>query len=60
MGWTQRLVREGFRADLLVIAGNLEEDPSSIRNVHIVFREGIGYDPALLVGDVVGRVGLGE
>jgi hypothetical protein len=29
-----------------------------IRNVHIVFKDGIGYDPARLIADTRGFVGV--
>jgi len=37
-------------------------DPSAriadVRNVQIVFKQGIGYDPAKLIESVKGKVGL--
>lgn len=51
-------IAEGYLADLVVIKGDLAVEPTAIRNVEIVFKDGIGYDPDLLVADVVGQVGL--
>ena len=51
------LVSPGYRADLVVMSGALTKDPSSIRNVRIVFRDGVGFDPAKLIADVEGQVG---
>lgn len=51
------LIAPGDEADLLDIEGDPEANPSDIRNVRIVFKDGIGYDPAKLIADVQGRVG---
>lgn len=51
-------VEPGKRADLVVLRGNLAETPAAIRNVTLVFRDGIGYDPVKLVADVKGQVGI--
>ena len=51
-------VAEGYVADLVVLKGDLAAQPSVIRNVEIVFKDGVGYDPARLIADVVGQVGL--
>src|SRR6266513_1184024 len=48
----------GKDADLVVIAGNPATHISDVRNVQIVFKQGIGYDPAKLVESVRGKVGL--
>jgi imidazolonepropionase-like amidohydrolase len=48
----------GKDADLVVIAGNPATRISDVRNVQIVFKQGIGYDPAKLVESVKGKVGL--
>ena len=47
----------GFVADLAVLRGDLAADPAAIRNVEIVFKEGIGYDPERLIANLKGRVG---
>ena len=51
-------VERGKLADLVVLQGNLTADPSVIRNATVVFKDGIGYDPAKLVASVQGRVGI--
>lgn len=48
----------GKQADLVVIGGNPAATISDIRNVELVFRQGVGYDPARLIASVKGRVGL--
>jgi len=48
----------GKLADLVVIRGDPVSRPAEIRNVTLVFREGIGYDSAKLIASVKGMVGL--
>lgn len=48
----------GKDADLIVIAGDPATRIGDVRNVQIVFRQGVGYDPAKLVESVRGRVGV--
>jgi len=48
----------GKQADLMVVNGDPSRTISDIRKVDIVFRQGVGYDPAKLVASVAGRVGL--
>ncbi|HEU4585911.1 MAG TPA: amidohydrolase family protein, partial [Gemmatimonadaceae bacterium] len=48
----------GKRADLVVIDGNPAASISDIRKVEMVFKEGVGYDPAKLIASVKGQVGL--
>ena len=48
----------GKQADLVVIGGDPSAAIGDVRRVEIVFRQGIGYDPAKLVASVAGRVGL--
>jgi len=48
----------GKQADLLVVNGNPAEQVSDIRNVEMVFKQGVGYDPARLIGSVKGSVGF--
>lgn len=47
----------GKRADLIVIDGNPSIDIKDIRNVDIVFKNGIGYDPVALRQSVIGSIG---
>ena len=51
-------VEPGKLADLVVIRGNPVATPGDIRNVAMVFRDGVGYDPEKLVADVRGQVGI--
>jgi imidazolonepropionase-like amidohydrolase len=48
----------GKDADLVVVAGDPATRIADVRNVQIVFRQGIGYDPAKLIESVRGKVGL--
>ena len=48
----------GKQADLVIVRGDPSADIAAVRNVELVFRQGIGYDPAKLVASVAGRVGL--
>src|SRR6266436_5555549 len=48
----------GKDADLVVVAGDPATRIADVRNVQIVFKHGIGYDPAKLVESVRGKVGL--
>jgi imidazolonepropionase-like amidohydrolase len=50
----------GKQADLVVIRGNPSARIEDIRNVALVFRNGVGYDPQKLVDSVAGRVGIAE
>jgi imidazolonepropionase-like amidohydrolase len=51
-------IEAGKAADLVILNGNLVADPSTIRNVTTVFRDGIGYDSPKLIESVKGRVGI--
>jgi imidazolonepropionase-like amidohydrolase len=48
----------GKAADLVVIKGNPGADIADIKNVEIVFKDGVGYDSAKLIESVRGLVGL--
>jgi hypothetical protein len=48
----------GKQADLVVIAGDPSARISDIRNVELVFKQGVGYDPTKLIASVKGKVGL--
>ena len=48
----------GKQADLMVVSGNPAAKISDIRNVEMVFKQGIAYDPAKLIASVKGKVGL--
>ena len=51
-------VERGKLADLVVLQGDLGADPSVIRKPTVVFKDGVGYDPAKLIASVEGRVGI--
>jgi enamidase len=48
----------GKQADLVVVDGDPSKDISSLRNVHLVFKQGVAFDPAKLRESVAGKVGL--
>jgi imidazolonepropionase-like amidohydrolase len=48
----------GKDADLVVINGDPATRIGDLRNVQIVFKQGVGYDPAKLIESVKGKVGL--
>ncbi len=60
LGVQQKLgtVEKGKLADLVVLKGDLTADPTVIRSPTVVFKDGIGYDPAKLIESVQGRVGI--
>jgi imidazolonepropionase-like amidohydrolase len=51
-------IAPGKQADLIVVEGDPSNRIEDIRRVQIVFRQGVGYDPARLIDSVRGRVGL--
>jgi imidazolonepropionase-like amidohydrolase len=51
-------VQAGRRADLVVLNGDLAQTPADIKKVALVFRLGVGYDPAKLTEAVKGRIGI--
>ena len=51
-------IAAGKQADLVVIDGDPSARIEEVRNVELVFKEGIGYDPKRLIDSVRGRVGL--
>jgi hypothetical protein len=51
-------VTTGKRADLVVISGNPAARIADIRNVKLVFKEGVAYDSAKLLESVRGQAGL--
>jgi enamidase len=48
----------GKQADLVVLNGDPSASIADVRKVDMVFKQGVGYDPAKLVASVSGRVGL--
>jgi imidazolonepropionase-like amidohydrolase len=51
-------VEGGKQADLVVLKGDPSRRIADVENVEIVFKDGIGYDPAKLAGSVRGMVGV--
>jgi imidazolonepropionase-like amidohydrolase len=51
-------IAAGKQADLVVMQGNPAATISDVRNVRIVFKEGVGYDPDKLIKSVEHSVGL--
>ncbi|MEO8746072.1 MAG: amidohydrolase family protein [Rhodanobacter sp.] len=51
-------IEPGKAADLVLIKGNPASDIKDIENVVLVFKDGVGYDPAKLVKAANGTVGL--
>lgn len=50
-------IAAGKAADLVVIAGNPAQNIDDIENVQLVFKDGVGFDPAKLTQSVQGLVG---
>ncbi len=51
-------VEVGKTADLILIDGDLRTDIKTVRNMEIVFKDGIGFDSKKLFESVQGKVGL--
>lgn len=51
-------IATGKQADLLVIKGDLSKDPTAIKQITTVFREGAGYDPERLLKTIRGLTGV--
>jgi imidazolonepropionase-like amidohydrolase len=51
-------IAAGKQADLVVIDGDPSTRIDDVRKVTLVFKQGVGYDPAKLIASVRGRVGL--
>ena len=47
----------GKQADIVIVSGNPAANITDIRNVLLVFKDGVGYDPAKLIESVRGMVG---
>jgi imidazolonepropionase-like amidohydrolase len=50
-------IAAGKAADLVVLSGNPAQNIEDIENVQLVFKDGIGFDPAKLIQSVQGMVG---
>ena len=51
-------IEPGKAADLVLLKGNPANNIKDIENVELVFKDGVGYDPARLVQAANGTVGL--
>ena len=51
-------VTSGRSADLAIVRGDLAANAANIKDVVLVFKEGIGYDAAKLIESARGQVGL--
>ena len=51
-------IAAGKLADLVVINGDPSARIADVRNVEMVFKQGVGYDPQKLIASVKGKVGL--
>lgn len=51
-------IAPGKQADLVVLRGNPAVNVKDVENVELVFKQGVGYDPARLIASVAGKVGL--
>jgi hypothetical protein len=50
-------IETGRQADLVLVRGNPAAHIADIRNVEIVFKDGVGYDPDALIAASAGTVG---
>ncbi|NER10413.1 Amidohydrolase family protein [Muriicola jejuensis] len=51
-------VEVGKKADLILINGDLSKDVSNIRNMEIVFKNGVGFSSGKIFESVKGKLGL--
>ncbi|HVH66355.1 MAG TPA: amidohydrolase family protein [Gemmatimonadales bacterium] len=51
-------IESGKNADLVLLDGDLAADPTVIRKVVTVFKDGVGFDPEKVVAAARGRVGI--
>jgi hypothetical protein len=60
LGQQERIgsIAPGKDADLVVVKGDPSKNIADIEKVEIVFKDGVGYDPAKLVESVRGMVGM--
>ena len=50
-------IAEGMQADLVVLQGNPSREISDVRNVELVFKDGVAYDPERLTAAAAGTLG---
>jgi imidazolonepropionase-like amidohydrolase len=51
-------ISAGKQADLVVVDGNPAKQISDVEKVSLVFKDGVGYDPAKLLQSIRGHVGV--
>ena len=51
-------ISAGKVADLVLVEGNPDKNIADIEKVKMVFKDGVGYDPAKLIESVRGVVGI--
>jgi len=51
-------IAAGKQADLVVLNGDPSTNIADVRNVEIVFKQGVGFDPTKLIDSVKGKAGL--
>ncbi len=51
-------IEVGKEADLVLLNGDLSKDVSNIRNMELVFKNGVGFDSKKIFDSVKGKVGL--
>jgi imidazolonepropionase-like amidohydrolase len=51
-------ITAGKAADVVVLGGNPADKIENVEKVEMVFKDGVGYDPAKLIQSVTGLVGL--
>ena len=51
-------IEVGKLAEMVLLSGNLAADPTVIKNVTIVFKDGVGYDSPAMLDSIRGRVGI--
>ncbi len=51
-------IAAGKQADLVVVTGDPSKDISAVEHVHLVFKNGVGYDPEKLIESTLGMVGI--
>ncbi len=51
-------IEVGKLAEMVLLEGDLAADPAVIKNVTIVFKDGVGYDSSALLESIKGQVGI--
>jgi enamidase len=51
-------IAAGKQADIVIVTGDPSANIADVRHVELVFKQGVGFDPAALIESVKGKVGL--